>query len=65
MFVEYKSNRDKTPEPIIMAIPYIKNILEGMNIPILEQEGFEADDIIGTVAKKAERKKFQGIYGNS
>ena len=59
MFVEYKSNRDKTPEPIIMAIPYIKNILEGMNIPILEQEGFEADDIIGTVAKKAEKKNFQ------
>ena len=59
MFVEYKSNRDKTPEPIIMAIPYIKNILEGMNIPILEQEGFEADDIIGTVAKKAEKKNFK------
>ena len=59
MFVEYKSNRDKTPEPIIMAIPYIKNILEGMNIPILEKEGFEADDIIGTVAKKAEKKNFK------
>ena len=59
MFIEYKSNRDKTPEPIIMAIPYIKNILEGMNIPILEQEGFEADDIIGTVAKKAEKKNFK------
>ena len=59
MFTEYKSNRDKTPEPIIMAIPYIKNILNGMNIPILEQEGFEADDIIGTVAKKAEKKNFK------
>ena len=59
MFTEYKSNRDKTPEPIIMAIPYIKNILDGMNIPILEQEGFEADDIIGTVAKKAEKKNFK------
>ena len=59
MFVEYKSNRDKTPEPIIMAIPYIKNILEGMNIPILEKPGFEADDIIGTVAKKAEKQNFK------
>ena len=35
MFVEYKSNRDKTPEPIIMAIPYIKNILEGMNLSLI------------------------------
>ena len=59
MFIEYKSNRDKTPEPIIMAIPYIKNILEGMNIPILEKPGFEADDIIGTVAKKAEKQNFK------
>ena len=59
MFTEYKSNRDKTPEPIIMAIPYIKNILEGMNIPILEQEGFEADDVIGTLAKQADKAGFQ------
>ena len=61
MFEEYKSNRDKTPEPILVAIPYIKEILEGMKIPILEKEGFEADDIIGTVAKDAEEKNFK-IY---
>ena len=59
MFEEYKSNRDKTPEPILVAIPYIKEILEGMKIPILEKEGFEADDIIGTVAKDAEENNFK------
>ncbi len=59
MFEEYKSNRDKTPEPILVAIPYIKTILEGMKIPILEKEGFEADDIIGTVAKDAEENNFK------
>ena len=59
MFEEYKSNRDKTPEPILVAIPYIKEILKGMKIPILEKEGFEADDIIGTVAKDAEENNFK------
>ena len=59
MFEEYKSNRDKTPEPILVAIPFIKEILEGMKIPILEKEGFEADDIIGTVAKDAEENNFK------
>ena len=59
MFEEYKSNRDKTPEPILVAIPYIKKILGGMKIPILEKEGFEADDIIGTVAKDAEENNFK------
>ena len=59
IFEEYKSNRDKTPEPILVAIPYIKEILEGMKIPILEKEGFEADDIIGTVAKDAEENNFK------
>ena len=59
MFTEYKSNRDKTPEPIILAIPYIKDILNAMKIPILEKEGYEADDVIGTVAKDAEDKNFK------
>ena len=59
MFTEYKSNRDKTPEPIILAIPYIKDILTAMKIPILEKEGYEADDVIGTVAKDAESNNFK------
>jgi len=59
MFAEYKSNRDKTPEPILVAIPYIKEILKSMNISVLEKEGYEADDIIGTVAKDAEKNNFK------
>ena len=59
MFTEYKSNRDKTPEPILIAIPYIKDILTAMKIPILEKEGYEADDVIGTLAKKAEKEGYQ------
>ena len=59
MFTDYKSNRDKTPEPILVAIPYIKEILKSMNISILEKEGYEADDVIGTVAKDAEKNDFK------
>ena len=59
MFTEYKSNRDKTPEPILVAIPYIKEILKSMNISVLEKEGYEADDVIGTVAKDAENNNFK------
>ena len=59
MFTEYKSNRDKTPEPILIAIPYIKEILKSMNISVLEKEGYEADDVIGTVAKDAEKNNFK------
>ena len=55
IFPEYKSNRHETPEPIIIAVPYIKEILTVMNIQIIEKEGFEADDIIGTIAKQAEK----------
>ena len=59
MFTEYKSNRDKTPEPILVALPYIKEILKSMNISVLEKEGYEADDVIGTVAKDAENNNFK------
>lgn len=53
-FEAYKAHRDATPEGIIEAIPYIKQILEAFNIPILALDGYEADDIIGTLAKNAE-----------
>lgn len=49
----YKANRDATPEDIIASVPHIKAILEAMKIPILEVSGFEADDVIGTLAEKA------------
>lgn len=54
-FPEYKSNRQETPEAIKIAVPYIHKILEAMHIPIIEKEGFEADDLIGTLSKKAEK----------
>ncbi len=59
IYAEYKANRDETPEDIRLAVPYIHKILEAMNIPSLGVEGYEADDVIGTLAKKAEKAGFQ------
>lgn len=58
MFPEYKANRDETPDAIRFAIPFIYDILEAMKIPIMVKEGFEADDVIGTLAKKAEKEGY-------
>lgn len=52
IFPEYKANRSETPEDIILSVPYVKRALEAMCIPILEVAGFEADDVIGTLAMK-------------
>ena len=52
LYPEYKANRTETPEDIIRSVPYIKRVLEGMCIPILEVEGFEADDVIGTLSQQ-------------
>ncbi|RMG80478.1 MAG: DNA polymerase I [Bacteroidetes bacterium] len=57
-FEAYKANRDAQPEDITIAFPYIREIVKAFNIPILEIPGFEADDVIGTLAKKAEKKGF-------
>jgi DNA polymerase-1 len=51
-FAEYKAGRQETPEDIVFAVPYIKDIIRAWHIPILEFSGYEADDIIGTIAKK-------------
>ncbi|WP_271407005.1 DNA polymerase I [Tenacibaculum soleae] len=58
-FPEYKANRQETPEAIKIAVPYIEEILKAMNIPAIVKDGFEADDIIGTLAKKAEKEGYQ------
>ena len=58
-FEEYKAQREAQPEDIKTAIPYIRQILEGFDIPILELDGFEADDVIGTIAKQAARAGFE------
>ena len=52
--VEYKANRQEMPDDIKSNLPYIRRIVEAFNIPVLECEGYEADDVIGTMAKKAE-----------
>ncbi|MGB0601170.1 MAG: 5'-3' exonuclease, partial [Flavobacteriaceae bacterium] len=59
MFTDYKANRDETPEAIRVAVPYIQQILEAMHIPVVVKEGYEADDIIGTLAKQAEKEDYQ------
>ena len=59
MFQEYKANRDETPEAIKIAIPYIQDILKAMHIPIMVKEGYEADDVIGTLSKQAEKEGYQ------
>lgn len=57
-FSAYKANREKMPEDLAASIPYIKELLKGFNIPILSVDGYEADDVIGTLAKRAEQEGF-------
>jgi DNA polymerase-1 len=59
MYQEYKAHRDETPEAIKIAVPYIQELLKAMHIPIVEKAGFEADDLIGTLAKQAEKEGFK------
>ena len=57
-FSEYKANRESTPEDIVACLPDIRNLVAAFRIPLLELPGYEADDIIGTVAKRAEKRGF-------
>ena len=58
-FPAYKANRDATPEEIKKSVPWIKKIIEAFNIPVIEVQGYEADDVIGTMAWKARDKGFE------
>ena len=58
MFKDYKAHRDETPEDIKKAVPYIKRLLDAYKIPVIDYPGFEADDVIGTLARKASGKGF-------
>ena len=57
-YTEYKANRQEQPEDISIAIPYVRSLLEAMCIPVLEMPGYEADDLVGTIAKRAAREGF-------
>ncbi|MFW6101365.1 MAG: DNA polymerase I, partial [Bacteroidota bacterium] len=59
IYSEYKANREEMPEDIQKSIPYIKSILKAFNIPIIQKEGYEADDVIGTLAHKAKNQDFE------
>ena len=54
-YADYKANRQEAPEDLLASLPDIKKIIQGLNIPIIETHGFEADDVIGTLAKQAEK----------
>ena len=57
-YTPYKANRLEQPEDITVSIPWVKEIVRAFKIPVLEMDGFEADDVIGTIAKKAEKELF-------
>ena len=57
-FTEYKANRESMPDDLRAAIPYIIRLIEGFNIPVYAAEGYEADDVIGTLSRKAEKEGF-------
>ena len=57
-FAAYKAHREEAPEDLIASLPYIRELIEAFNIPVLILDGYEADDIIGTLAKKAETRGF-------
>ncbi|NQZ45690.1 MAG: DNA polymerase I [Flavobacteriaceae bacterium] len=59
LFEDYKANRDETPDAIRIAVPYIQEILKALKIPVIELAGYEADDLIGTLAKQAEKEGFK------
>ena len=58
-FADYKANRQETPEDIRMAVPNIKRIIRAFNIPVVEKDGYEADDVIGALAKQAEKAGYE------
>src|SRR5690242_9918871 len=64
-FAEYKANRTEMPPDLFDQIPYVERVLEAMRIPILRYPGFEADDVIGTIARRAEAQGFDVVIVSS
>ncbi len=64
-FAEYKANRSETPPDLLDQIPYVRRVLDAMRIPVLEYPGFEADDVIGAIARRAEREGYEVVIVSS
>jgi DNA polymerase-1 len=64
-FAEYKANRAETPPDLLEQIPLVRRVLEAMRIPVLEYPGFEADDVIGTIARRAEQEGHEVVIVSS
>ena len=64
-FAEYKANRPEAPPDLVEQIPYVRRVLEAMRIPVLEYPGFEADDVIGAIARRAEREGLEVVIVSS
>src|SRR3954462_685682 len=64
-FAEYKANRTETPPDLLDQIPYVRRVLDAMRIPILEYRGFEADDVIGAIARRAEEQGYDVVIVSS
>ncbi len=64
-FTDYKANRQDAPEDLIIAIPDIKKIIRGFQIPIVELDGYEADDVIGTLSCQASACRLRSFYGDA
>ena len=58
-FADYKANRQETPEDILLAVPDIKKIIRAFNVPVVEMDGYEADDVIGTLSQQAAKKGYE------
>jgi DNA polymerase-1 len=58
-FTDYKANREEIPEDLALAIPYVEKLCEAFNVPVLAVDGYEADDVIGTLARKAEKQGYE------
>ena len=64
-YPEYKANRAETPPDLLEQLPYVRRLLEAMNVPVLEYPGYEADDVIGTLARRAEEAGFEVVIVSS
>ena len=61
MYKEYKANREEMPEDLSKGFPYIHRMVKAMNLPVFAKPGFEADDIIGTLVKRAQKEKIESV----